>query len=38
MIDVIMPVYNTPINDLERVLDSLEKQTYKNFVLIHFSI
>ena len=33
MIDVIMPVYNTPINDLERVLDSLEKQTFKDYIL-----
>ncbi len=33
MIDIIMPVYNTPIKDLERVLDSIEKQTYKDFIL-----
>ena len=33
MIDVIMPVYNTPINDLERVLISIESQTFKDFNL-----
>lgn len=31
MIDVIIPVYNTPINDLKRCFDSVLKQTYKNY-------
>ena len=31
MIDIIIPVYNTPINDLERCFNSILKQTYKNY-------
>ncbi|MBQ9024135.1 MAG: glycosyltransferase family 2 protein [Bacilli bacterium] len=31
MIDVIIPVYNTPINDLKRCFDSVLKQTYKDY-------
>lgn len=31
MIDVIIPVYNTPINDLERCLNSVLNQTFKNY-------
>ena len=31
MIDVIIPVYNTPIIDLERCLNSIIKQTYMNY-------
>lgn len=31
MIDVIIPVYNTPIDDLQRCLDSVSKQTYSFF-------
>ena len=31
MIDIIMPVYNTPKIDLERCLDSIIKQTYTNY-------
>ncbi len=33
MIDVIMPVYNTPIKDLERALKSLERQINNEFLL-----
>ena len=31
MIDIIIPVYNTPINDLERCLDSIIEQTFKDY-------
>lgn len=31
MIDIIIPVYNTPKSDLERCLSSVLKQTYKNY-------
>lgn len=31
MIDIIIPVYNTPIIDLERCLNSILNQTYKNY-------
>ena len=31
MIDIIVPVYNTPINDLKRCLESIEKQTFKDY-------
>lgn len=31
MIDIIIPVYNTPISDLERCFNSILKQTYKNY-------
>lgn len=31
MIDIIMPVYNTPIDDLKRCLSSIERQTFKNY-------
>ena len=31
MIDIIIPVYNTPIIDLKRCLDSINNQTYKNY-------
>lgn len=31
MIDVIIPVYNTPINDLKRCLDSVLNQTFKDY-------
>ena len=31
MIDIIMPVYNTPKKDLERCLNSIIKQTYTNY-------
>ena len=31
MIDVIIPVYNTPINDLKRCFDSVLKQTYTDY-------
>ena len=31
MIDIIMPVYNTPKSDLERCLNSIIKQTYANY-------
>lgn len=31
MIDIIMPVYNTPKIDLERCLNSIIKQTYTNY-------
>ncbi len=31
MIDIIIPVYNTPLNDLERCLNSILKQTYTNY-------
>ena len=31
MIDVIIPVYNTPLNDLERCLNSVSNQTFKNY-------
>ena len=31
MIDIIMPVYNTPISDLRRCLDSIERQSFKDY-------
>ena len=31
MIDIIIPVYNTPINDLERCFKSIDKQTFNNY-------
>ena len=31
MIDIIIPVYNTPISDLERCLNSILEQSYKNY-------
>ena len=31
MIDIIIPVYNTPKIDLERCLNSIIKQTYRNY-------
>ena len=31
MIDIIIPVYNTPIRDLNRCLNSILKQTYKSY-------
>lgn len=31
MIDIIIPVYNTPINDLERCFDSINKQTFNDY-------
>lgn len=31
MIDIIIPVYNTPVVDLERCFDSVLKQTYKDY-------
>lgn len=31
MIDIIIPVYNTPIEDIKRCLDSIINQTYKNY-------
>ncbi|MBR3161196.1 MAG: glycosyltransferase family 2 protein [Bacilli bacterium] len=33
MIDIIIPVYNTPLNDLERCLDSIVNQTFKNYIV-----
>jgi len=34
LIDIIIPVYNTPIEDLKRCLDSIEKQSFKNYKMI----
>ena len=31
MIDIIVPVYNTPISDLKRCLESIEKQAFKDY-------
>lgn len=31
MIDIVIPVYNTPIKDLKRCFDSVIKQTYKDY-------
>ena len=31
MIDIIIPIYNTPIEDLERCFNSIIKQTYSNY-------
>ena len=31
MVDVIIPVYNTPLKDLERCLNSVVNQTFKNY-------
>lgn len=31
MIDIIVPVYNTPISDLKRCLESIEKQEFKAY-------
>ena len=33
MIDIIIPVYNTPINDLERCFKSILNQTYSNYIV-----
>lgn len=33
MIDIIIPVYNTPINDLERCFESILNQTYNNYLV-----
>ena len=33
MIDIIIPVYNTPLNDLERCLNSIMRQTYKDYMV-----
>lgn len=33
MIDIIIPVYNTPINDLERCFKSILNQTYSNYII-----
>lgn len=33
MIDIIIPVYNTPINDLERCLQSILNQTSSNYTV-----
>jgi glycosyltransferase involved in cell wall biosynthesis len=34
MIDIIIPVYNTPIDDLKRCLDSVFNQTFKDFKVL----
>ena len=31
MVDIIIPVYNTPLKDLERCFDSVVNQTFKNY-------
>ena len=31
MIDIIIPVYNTPISDLKRCLESIERQSFKDY-------
>lgn len=31
MVDIVVPVYNTPIEDLQRCFDSISKQTYKDY-------
>ena len=31
MIDIIIPIYNTPINDIERCLESILNQTFKDY-------
>ena len=31
MIDIVVPVYNTPIEDLERCFYSILTQTYKDY-------
>lgn len=33
MIDVIIPVYNTPLEDLKRCLDSIDSQTFKDYTV-----
>ena len=33
MIDIIIPVYNTPPNDLERCLNSIMNQTFKKYTV-----
>ncbi len=33
MIDIIIPVYNTPVEDLERCLNSILNQTYQNYLV-----
>lgn len=33
MIDIIIPVYNTPVKDLERCLDSIKSQTFDNYLV-----
>lgn len=33
MIDIIIPVYNTPLVDLERCFNSILKQTFKNYIV-----
>lgn len=34
MIDIIIPIYNTPIEDLERCFKSIVNQTYSNYKYI----
>lgn len=34
-VDVIIPVYNTPIADLKRCLNSIQNQTYKQWQIRH---
>ena len=31
MIDIIIPVYNTPLDDLERCLNSILNQSFKDY-------
>ncbi len=33
MIDIIIPIYNTPIKDIKRCLESIFNQTYKNYTI-----
>ena len=33
MIDIIVPVYNTPISDLKRCLESIERQSYRVYII-----
>ncbi len=33
MVDIIVPVYNTPLKDLERSLNSIYNQTFKNYLV-----
>ena len=34
MIDVIIPLYNTPVEDLKRCLDSVVDQTFKDYIVV----
>lgn len=34
MIDIIIPVYNTPIGDLKRCFESILRQTFKDYKVI----